>query len=115
VVKRNPNPTFTVLRGQNAFQIANDLKAEGYISSKLVFLAKIIAHGNLHQLKAGEYDFQKNSLEEIIDKLVHAQTATSEITIIPGWNLADIATAIEQKSKITAADFYTAVSAKRNY
>jgi len=65
----------------------------------------------LHQLKAGEYDFQKNSLEEIIDKLVHAQTATSEITIIPGWNLADIATAIEQKSKITAADFYTAVSA----
>jgi len=37
VVKRNPNPTFTVLRGQNAFQIANDLKAEGYISSKLVF------------------------------------------------------------------------------
>jgi len=99
------------MRGQNAFQIANDLKAEGYINSKLLFLAKVAAGGRLRELKAGEYDLKNSGVDEIIDKLVSAKTVASDTTIIPGWDIRDIAAALAKGKKITAADFNAAVSA----
>jgi UPF0755 protein len=111
VARRNPSQTFTVMRGQNAFQIANDLKAEGYIKSKIVFLVKVAGGGNLRQLKAGEYDLRGDSLDKIIGKLVVGQTVASETTIIPGWDIRDIAAALGKGKIISGADFYEEVSA----
>jgi len=87
------------MRGQNAFQIANDLKAEGYINSKLLFLAKVAAGGRLRELKAGEYDLKNSGVDEIIDKLVSAKTVASDTTIIPGWDIRDIAAALAKGKK----------------
>lgn len=109
---QTPTETFIVARGQNAFQIANDLKSQGYIKSKLVFLAKIIVSGNLHNLKAGEYDFKNNTDDQIINKLVLAKTAATAVTIIPGWSIADIAAALAKEKKISADQFYEAVNSQ---
>ena len=111
VVSRQPGETFTVMRGQNAFQIANDLKAEGYINSKLFFLGKVIMGGHLRELKAGEYDFKNSGTNEIISKLVFAKTVASDITIIPGWDIRDIAISLGKGNKISSANFYAAVAA----
>jgi len=107
---QEPAQTFIVARGQNAFQVANNLKSQGYIKSKLVFLAKIIVSGNLHNLKAGEYDLKNNTDNEIINKFVLAKTVSETIIIIPGWSIADIAASLSERKKISADEFYKAVS-----
>ena len=82
--------TATILRGQNAFQIANDLKAEGYIESKILFLAELIRTGNFKKLKSGEYDLVGLDCSQIINKMVNARTVAKTATIIPGQTIKDI-------------------------
>jgi len=108
VAYRNPGDTITILRGQNALQIANDLKAEGYIASKAVFLAKVFPRGDLRQLKAGEYDLNGLDLDRIVERLVSGKTVAANITIIPGWNIEDIAASLATAKVVAASDFEAA-------
>ena len=108
VAYRHPGDTITVMRGQNALQIANDLKAEGYISSKTIFLAKVIFRGGLKQLKAGEYDLKGLGVEQIITRLVSGKTISVTATIIPGWSIDDIAASLAAAKMVSAADFTAA-------
>jgi len=39
-------------------QIANNLKAEGYIKSKTIFITEVILAGDIKKLKAGTYDLK---------------------------------------------------------
>jgi UPF0755 protein len=87
---RQQMETITILRGQNALQIAADLKAEGYIKSKLLFLLETAKSGNWKNLKAGEYDLKGLSPAEIVKKMAAGQTAAKTATIVPGWTLKDI-------------------------
>ena len=111
VAQRKPGETFVVMRGENALQIADDLKAEGYIGSKLLFLVKVARGGHLRELKAGEYDLRGQGTDEIINKLVSAKTVATDSTIIPGWDIRDIAASLAKGKKISSDDFYAAVSA----
>lgn len=111
VAARNGGQTFTIMRGQNALQIASDLKAEGYIQSKIFFLAKVAAGDYWRELKAGEYDLRQDNIDSIIDKLVNARTVAKEAVIIPGWNLRDIASSLAKERLIASQEFYGAVSA----
>ena len=96
--------TITILRGQNALQIANDLKAEGYISSKIVFLFQVIYGGNLKNLKAGVYDFRGLGEAEIINELVLGKSVAEVLTVTPGEELGDIAAALP-KFGVGSEDF----------
>ncbi len=87
---RQAQETIVILRGQNAFQIAADLKAEGRINSKILFLFELAKSGNFRNLKSGEYDLKNLTNQEIIDKMVKGITAPKIVTIIPGQTLRDI-------------------------
>jgi len=102
--------TVTILRGENAFQIAGDLKAEGYISSKIIFLAKVISRGDLKNLKAGEYDFDGLADNEIIERLVRARVIAKNFTVIPGWTVKDIAAHLQRKDFLRDGAFSGAVT-----
>lgn len=82
--------TITILRGQNAFQITADLKAEDYINSKILFLFELVKSGNFRNLKSGEYDLKNLTNQEIIDKMSKGITAPKIATIIPGQTLRNI-------------------------
>lgn len=103
--RRVQKSTVTILRGENAFQIANDLKAEGYINNKLFFLFNVVKNGNLKKLKSGEYDFGGLGYAAIIDKLTKAQTIAKTITVIPGWSFLDIRNYLAESEIIKADDF----------
>lgn len=87
---RQAQETIVILRGQNAFQITADLKNEGYISSKILFLFELAKSGNFRNLKSGEYDLKNLTNQEIIDKMAKGITAPKIATIIPGQTLRDI-------------------------
>jgi UPF0755 protein len=89
--KHKRQETITILRGENVFQIANDLKAEGYVSSKVFFVYEVLATGNFKKLKAGEYAFEGESQRRIIDKLASGETLTKSVTVVPGWDISDVA------------------------
>jgi UPF0755 protein len=87
---RQPQGTITILRGQNALQIAADLKSEGYIKNKLRFLFYLARDGQWRNLKSGEYNLIGLDDRQIIEKMVSGRTAPKIATIIPGWTVADI-------------------------
>lgn len=109
--KREQKDTITILRGENALQIAGDLKAEGYIKSKIFFLFELARNGKLQKLKSGEYDLKGLACDAIIDKLVLAQTAAKTITVVPGWTVKDIAAAIEKAEFAKSGEILAAAQA----
>jgi len=112
---RRQGDTITILRGENAFQIADDLKAEGYIKSKLLFLFEAARSGNFKNLKFGEYDLKTLAARQIIDVLVSGKTAARAVTVIPGQTARDIGQSLA-KAKIAAADgFADAAENAANY
>jgi len=88
---RRLGDTVTILRGENALQIATDLKSEGIIDSKIFFLFEAARTGNFRNLKAGEYDMKGLGYAAIVDKLARGQGVAKKITVVPGWDMQDIA------------------------
>ncbi|MFA6376369.1 MAG: endolytic transglycosylase MltG [Candidatus Paceibacterota bacterium] len=107
---RQQKDTIMILRGENALQIANDLKAEGYIKSKVIFIFLVLKEGNLKKLKAGEYDFKGLDYRAIIDKLLKGQVIVKTATVIPGWTIRDIAASPQIKEIIPNENFSGAAS-----
>jgi len=106
--KLQQKETIEILRGENALQIATELKAEDYINSKILFLARVVKIGALKNLKAGEYDFKGDDVNQIVDKLVAGKTAAKKITIIPGWTIQDITVYLEKQKIVTKDEFIAA-------
>jgi UPF0755 protein len=105
VVHRLHKETITILRGENAFQISGDLKSEGYISSRLIFLFYVAKDGAVKKMKAGEYDLRGLSYEAIVDKLTKGLTVAKFFTVTPGQTIADIAAGIQKIGIIDARKF----------
>lgn len=95
----------TILRGENALQIAADLKSEGYIQSKLGFMARVVKTGNLKNLKAGVYDLRGLGDYAIIEKMAAGRIEAKTITVIPGWDIRDIAKSLDKAGVSTANNF----------
>lgn len=103
--KRQAQNFFVVLRGENIIKIASNLKAEGYIKSKAVFLLETAISGNSKKLKAGIYDLKNQNDLGIINKLSRGQTVPTAFTVIPGWSVNEIAKNLETKKVIPQKDF----------
>ena len=100
---------YVLLRpGWSTRHIARDLQREGVIRSSAAFLMLQYAEG-LKTLKAGEYKFdQPASAMQVWRRLVRGDVYARTVVIPEGYNMFDIAAAVEQAGLGTAADFLTA-------
>jgi peptidoglycan lytic transglycosylase G len=106
----NPEGTrFVVLRpGWSTRHIAQVLQREGIIHSSAAFLMLHYAEG-LKPLKAGEYKFeQPANAQEVWRRLVRGDVYARTLVVPEGYNLYDIAAAVEQDGLGSAADFIAA-------
>ena len=101
--------TFVLFRpGWSTRHIARDLQAQGVIHSSAAFLMLHYAMG-MKALKAGEYKFEEpaNALE-VWRRLERGDVYARTVMVPEGYNLYDIAGAVEQAGLGPAADFVTA-------
>jgi len=101
--------TFVLLRpGWTTRHIARDLQEQGVIRSSAAFLMVQYVKG-LHTLKAGEYKFDQpaNALD-VWSRLVKGDVYARTVVVPEGFNMYDIASAVEQAGLGPASDFLTA-------
>lgn len=91
--------------GWSVRHIAQTLQSEGIIRSATAFLALHYALGK-GNLKAGEYRFAApaNAME-VRDRLLRGDVYARTVVVPEGFNLFDIATAVEQAGLGSAGDF----------
>ena len=108
----NPGETkFVLLRpGWSSRHIAQALQRDGIIRSASAFLIVHYAMGQ-GSLKAGEYKFDvpANALE-VRDRVLRGDVFARTVVVPEGYNLYDIAAAVEQAGLGTAADFVAAAN-----
>lgn len=82
---------FKIKRGENVFQIANNLKNSGHIKSKILFLIGSLKDKNYTKLKAGKYYLSQGiSNQEILNIFIKGEKQIDFVTIIPGFTLNEI-------------------------
>jgi len=82
---------FKIKRGENVFQISNNLKNSGHIKSKILFLIGSFKDKNYTKLKAGKYYLSQGiSNQEILNIFIRGEKQIDFVTIIPGFTLNEI-------------------------
>jgi UPF0755 protein len=110
-----PGQTFVFLRpGYSTRRIANELKAAGVIPNAIGFVIFHRIH-HLRSLKAGEYLFDKpaNALA-IHDRLVRGDVYVRTVVIPEGYDMFDVAQAVQQAGLGSSQDFLHVVSSDTN-
>jgi UPF0755 protein len=98
-----------VVPGMGTRAIGQKLAAQGIVRSHYAFDLWHVAHGGT--LKAGEYRFaQAATLPEVYDRLVRGDVYTRTVTIPEGFNLFDIAQAVEDAQLGTKETILAAAS-----
>lgn len=98
-----------VLPGTPSSEIARQLKDDGIIRSKYVFLALRVVRGGT--LKAGEYRFDHPlPMTQVWEKIRRGEVYTVEVTIPEGSNIFDIAARIEAAGLGSRASFVAAAT-----
>lgn len=93
--------------GTSSKQMARVLEERGIIRSRYAFdVVRMLKHG---RLKAGEYRFDHPaSVFEVYDRLRRGDVYYRVVTVPEGYNLFDIANAVEAAQLATREDFLTA-------
>ena len=92
-------------QGSSARHIASQLKKAGIIHSQYAFLFWHYTHGH-KALKAGEYAFDHPAkLREIYDRITHGDIFVHTVVIPEGYNIYDIAHALEDAGLGRHEDF----------
>jgi UPF0755 protein len=83
--------TVVLARGSGATDIARTLGAEGVLAHPLLFLLDAEVTGDVHRLKAGEYEFEAAiSPEGVAELLASGKTVRHRLTIPEGLTSAEI-------------------------
>jgi UPF0755 protein len=91
--------------GSSARHIAADLENAGIIRSQYAFLAWHYLHGR-KPLKAGEYAFDhRATAREVYDRIAHGDIYFHTLVVPEGYNIFDIAGAIEEAQLGKRDDF----------
>ena len=95
--------TFVVASGNSLTRVANNLENEGLIHNRTVFkyYADFLGYGQ--KIQAGEYKVSRSmSMRDIMELLTtgDGNPITRNITIIPGWTIADIAAYLKDQGAI---------------
>jgi UPF0755 protein len=97
---------FVVEKGQNLFQIAENLEKERLIKNKFFFDFYVILKRKEKKLQAGGYSLSSSmTIPEITKKIVSGEVIKEKITILEGWNKNEIANYLEEKGIVKAKDF----------
>ncbi|HEX2330443.1 MAG TPA: endolytic transglycosylase MltG [Candidatus Angelobacter sp.] len=95
--------------GSSARKIGADLAKAGVVRSQYAFLLWHYAHGRKH-LKAGEYSFDHPAkLREVYDRLAHGDIYVHLLVVPEGYNIFDIAGAVEEAGLGSRDDFLKVV------
>ncbi len=82
---------FIIHKGDSVFQIARNLKSEGYIKSRFTFVTPLLFTGKYKRLQAGRYALSKDMTnKEMVSLFEEGTTAPVRIDIIPGMTINDI-------------------------
>jgi UPF0755 protein len=101
----------TIASGSTVNQISQQLEKTGLIRSSQAFEWYISSRGYREKLQAGTYSLSKSeSVQQIVDKLVHGKVASDLVTILPGKRLDEIRQAFI-KSGFSAAAVDDALNA----
>jgi len=83
---------FRVEIGDGLGSISSNLEDQGFIRDDVFFNIYVYLEGKESVLKAGNYLFSESmSIKEIAYKIINGQTEGSQITIIEGWDIRDMA------------------------
>jgi UPF0755 protein len=95
-------------RGSSSRAIARLLAASGVVRTEWDFLlARTVRRGRV--LQAGEYRFQETASPlEVFDRIARGDIFYYELTVPEGWNMFDIADAVEKLDLIKSGDFLAA-------
>ena len=101
-----PQGKFVLLHpGYSTHHIASELKAAGIIRNEDAFLLWHYLHHS-RSLKAGEYLFEKDaSTIDIHNRLVHGDVYVHTVVIPEGYNIFDVADAIQEAGLGSREDF----------
>lgn len=82
---------FLVERGQDVFQIAENLEKEGLIKNKYFFDLYVLIQGKTKKLQAGEYELNPSlNIAEIAKKIISGDVAKIIVTIPEGFTVKQI-------------------------
>ena len=103
---------FTVESGQGVNEISDNLKEAGLIKNQFAFEVYLWFSRIESDLKAGEFQFDKNaSIRQIAEILVEGPNSNeSIIQIIEGWQATEIAEYIAGKISLSEEDFLQVIA-----
>jgi UPF0755 protein len=95
-------------RGASAVSMADSLAAAGVVRSRWDFLlVRLLERSRI--LQAGDYRFvHAASPKDIFDRIARGDVFYYELTVPEGWNMFDIAAALEQMGRFPASRFLAA-------
>lgn len=100
--------TFVLVPGQGVKHIAAELYQEGLITRPIHFELLARVKGCDRNIKAGEYDLSPvMAPNRILDLLVSGTVRLHKITIPEGFNLVQIASALDEAELVDASEFKT--------
>jgi len=92
---------FLVEKGQNVFQIAENLEKEDLIKNRFFFDFYVLANGNQRNLQAGEYSLSPSlNLVEITKKIVSGDVVKLEVAIPEGFTIDQIEERLNEKANL---------------
>jgi UPF0755 protein len=99
----SPEPRiFAVERGMRTPDIARKLKRAGIISDEKIFLAAAYLTGKYRQMKAGEYQFEKNaSMASVMGLIVSGKELVFKLSVPEGWTTAQVIERVAAHESLT--------------
>ena len=102
--------SFKISSGEKAIDIAFNLADENIINDPYPLLAYLFATGDYKNLKAGQYLVNsKMTGQQIATLLAEGKTTQVKLTIIEGWDLAEINQSLQSQGFATKDNFYSLV------
>jgi UPF0755 protein len=95
--------TFKVPAGSRLSRVAADLAARGVLARPRALLLYARWKGIASNIKAGEYEIESGATpRSLLDKLVSGQVLLHSLTIVDGWRVLDLLTAMRRNPDVLA-------------
>ena len=102
--------TFEIIRGESVSQVADKLAKEHIIRNAWLF-KKYLSFKKLDkEIREGQFEVSSPiTLARVVNSLANPTQAETTITILPGWDLRDIADYFEKNGVVSSTDFLLVV------
>jgi len=95
--------TFKIPAGSRLSRVAADLAARGVLARPRALVLYARWKGNASAIKAGEYEIEPGATpRNLLDKLVTGQVLLHSLTIVDGWRVLDLLTAMRRNPDVLA-------------